>query len=567
MGIWDQLLGAGPDPNASTGGLLSGAGAPMSPSDMARLSLWGGLAQMGARMSDPRLPGWSALAAGGAGFGEGANAAQQGALQRQMLGFAAQKQGNEQKGLDLYNQVVSGLPPTAPTGIDPNQPVAADMANRMGLQRRGAVMGALADPRLLQAAALNPGLASSVTDMRASIAPVVAQQGSTLYDPMTFAKIGEGGSRNEVLQLIDRFNSLPPTDPDRATLGQAISKATGDPRYLFASSAANAAGTRAANPPDLNAGSVRPPADLPLSTFLPGLGAAGGGPRPGMMAPTPGQAGGGPASSGAPYAAGQPSVTRLPDGTLVNTTAPNAMSATVVNNAADTAQSKAAEGRAAYFNTLRDKHDAAVREVDTLNQLKQRLAEIGTSGPLTETLGHMGAFAQQLGVKGAMDRVASMFGANGTIDPAKIQEATKLQIELMGDALKSAFPQRITNADITVYKPAIPGPNMLNDAANYMIDNTMLPRAQRDIARFRGVMDLPTKDPALVGLDPHLAKWDDENPLPGTAAAKKAAASPTEAPPAPGAKRAPDGNWYVPDPQRPGKVLRVGPDVNAVGAR
>jgi hypothetical protein len=29
--------------------------------------------------------------------------------------------------------------------------------------------------------------------------------------------------------------------------------------------------------------------------------------------------------------------------------------------------------------------------------------------------------------------------------------------------------------------------------------------------------------------------------------------------PAPGAKRAPDGNWYVPDPKRPGKFLKVNP--------
>lgn len=29
-------------------------------------------------------------------------------------------------------------------------------------------------------------------------------------------------------------------------------------------------------------------------------------------------------------------------------------------------------------------------------------------------------------------------------------------------------------------------------------------------------------------------------------------------PPAPGAKKAPDGNWYVPDPKRPGKYLKVG---------
>jgi hypothetical protein len=34
---------------------------------------------------------------------------------------------------------------------------------------------------------------------------------------------------------------------------------------------------------------------------------------------------------------------------------------------------------------------------------------------------------------------------------------------------------------------------------------------------------------------------------------------PSETPPAAGAKKAPDGKWYVPDPNRPGKYLQVNP--------
>jgi hypothetical protein len=34
-------------------------------------------------------------------------------------------------------------------------------------------------------------------------------------------------------------------------------------------------------------------------------------------------------------------------------------------------------------------------------------------------------------------------------------------------------------------------------------------------------------------------------------------AQPAQTPPAPGARQAPDGNWYVPDPARPGKYLMV----------
>ena len=46
---------------------------------------------------------------------------------------------------------------------------------------------------------------------------------------------------------------------------------------------------------------------------------------------------------------------------------------------------------------------------------------------------------------------------------------------------------------------------------------------------------------------------------PTTPASSAATASPASSvtPPVPGAKKAPDGNWYVPDPARPGKYLRV----------
>lgn len=42
----------------------------------------------------------------------------------------------------------------------------------------------------------------------------------------------------------------------------------------------------------------------------------------------------------------------------------------------------------------------------------------------------------------------------------------------------------------------------------------------------------------------------------GTPPSRRNAASPSA--PYPGAKKAPDGNWYVPDPKRPGKYLKVG---------
>lgn len=45
--------------------------------------------------------------------------------------------------------------------------------------------------------------------------------------------------------------------------------------------------------------------------------------------------------------------------------------------------------------------------------------------------------------------------------------------------------------------------------------------------------------------------------MPGKARGAPATAPRQNEPPVPGARRAPDGNWYVPDPNRPGKYLQV----------
>lgn len=48
-------------------------------------------------------------------------------------------------------------------------------------------------------------------------------------------------------------------------------------------------------------------------------------------------------------------------------------------------------------------------------------------------------------------------------------------------------------------------------------------------------------------------------PLPEASPPSATEQQPGAQPPAPGAKQAPDGNWYVPDPARPGKYLQVQP--------
>jgi hypothetical protein len=79
----------------------------------------------------------------------------------------------------------------------------------------------------------------------------------------------------------------------------------------------------------------------------------------------------------------------------------------------------------------------------------------------------------------------------------------------------------------------------------------------------KGVQALP--DVQLPNIPDMLGVGGNADASPAASAAPDAAASPStgvaksaDTPPVPGAKKAPDGNWYVPDPKRPGKFLRVG---------
>lgn len=66
-------------------------------------------------------------------------------------------------------------------------------------------------------------------------------------------------------------------------------------------------------------------------------------------------------------------------------------------------------------------------------------------------------------------------------------------------------------------------------------------------------------------LDPNAAAASQgSTAAPGAAPGATPGAAQAPAAPAPGARQAPDGNWYMPDPNRPGKYLLVKPDANGV---
>ncbi len=76
----------------------------------------------------------------------------------------------------------------------------------------------------------------------------------------------------------------------------------------------------------------------------------------------------------------------------------------------------------------------------------------------------------------------------------------------------------------------------------------------RDFETFYGKLLTPTPKPAPSSPTPAGPSWWQRN-APEVLGGRTTQA----APPVEGARKAPDGNWYVPDPNRPGKYLRVEP--------
>ncbi len=134
--------------------------------------------------------------------------------------------------------------------------------------------------------------------------------------------------------------------------------------------------------------------------------------------------------------------------------------------------------------------------------LRQKINDIGTSGPLTEHLGELAALAKQLNVP---DKTLAAFN----LQPASIQEANAVALGLLGESLRATFPNRITNTDISTFKPSSPGVNLLSDATNYLLDKIVLPKNQRDIERYGFATTLPQNDPQKFKSE--LYKWDQDH--------------------------------------------------------
>jgi hypothetical protein len=255
----------------------------------------------------------------------------------------------------------------------------------------------------------------------------------------------------------------------------------------------------------VGSGVVYPPGSPGAAAF--GAGATGGTGAPGGSSPPE---------------EGGPSIKRSSNGsvTIENT---NAAPETIGHN----------------FETLTEmgkQADASRAEIFQAKLLKDRLQAIGTSGPLTQQLGKLSALAQQAGVP--KDVISGASIPQG----ATVEEANAIALGLLGDTVHKLFPTRVTNTDLTTYKPSNPNANILNEASNYLIDNLIVPRAQRDVARYGAATALPQNDPQAFRQK--LFEWDEANPyekfLPQTqVAAPGASQNPVAATAAPGGNATP----------------------------
>ena len=157
----------------------------------------------------------------------------------------------------------------------------------------------------------------------------------------------------------------------------------------------------------------------------------------------------------------------------------------------------------AELTKLGDQASAARQGQYQADLLKQQLHAIGTTGPATEYLAHLGAIAEQFGV--SKDTVENY------IKSANVQNANKLSQDLLGEVLKSTFPQRITNTDITAWQNTVPRATTLQEANDFLLDNVLAPKFQRDIDRYGAAVNTDMEHTPLH-LQRFLNSWDNDHP-------------------------------------------------------
>ncbi len=176
------------------------------------------------------------------------------------------------------------------------------------------------------------------------------------------------------------------------------------------------------------------------------------------------------------------------------------------------APTEAINERYKKFQDLEKTQIGARDELQQARLLKQTLHELGSTGPATPFLANLSRYAEQAGVPQETIRKFNLPpGATET-------QAAALANALVMEIARAGFPQRITNNDLQFASSVKPNPAMPLAASDFLIDNTIVPRAQRDIERYGSIVHLtdtkhPEFDPSMGSMNKKLFDFDQAHPL------------------------------------------------------
>ncbi|KQP50840.1 hypothetical protein ASG40_13010 [Methylobacterium sp. Leaf399] len=159
----------------------------------------------------------------------------------------------------------------------------------------------------------------------------------------------------------------------------------------------------------------------------------------------------------------------------------------------------------------------------------------------------------------SVKRANQFLGALGVKDAKAASGAevfSSLGNQNLLDQLGGSLGAGVSNADLSFITTVGPG-LAKSPEGNRQLIGIFRSAAQRQQQIAKMSRDYAARNGGRLdaGFDDELAQFAESNPL-FPAAQSAASASPPKEPPQ-GARQAPDGNWYSPDPARPGKFLMV----------
>lgn len=143
----------------------------------------------------------------------------------------------------------------------------------------------------------------------------------------------------------------------------------------------------------------------------------------------------------------------------------------------------------------------------------------------------------------------------------------KLSNKIVLDMNGGSLGNQVSNADRSFIENTVANPSNTPEGNRQIIQMaTKIEQRKQEVAKQARDYAKSHNGRIDAAFDEQLSRWAEANPLfpagdvkgpPQQPAASAPRADAPRAAPMPGARQAPDGNFYIPDPSRPGKFLRV----------